>query len=154
MTAKTDTTSREYRRLVEQEDLIADASELIYELMEARGVSQVELSKRVGKTKGHVSQVLSGSRNMTLRTLADMTFALDCRVVLHVESEERPRSYRKAFNPQPTRATAWQAVVTQMAPATEYEAKATPMAPCERRVRAYTKKAQGSQVWCSTGGGS
>jgi transcriptional regulator with XRE-family HTH domain len=68
---------RDYRRLLAQEELILDATETIITLLEERGVSRADLAKRLGKSKGFVSQILSGERNMTLRTLADVGFALD-----------------------------------------------------------------------------
>lgn len=71
---------REYERLVEQETLIFEATELISELIEEYGVSRKELAEKLGRSKGFVTQVLSGDRNMTLRTLSDFAFALEHRV--------------------------------------------------------------------------
>lgn len=71
---------REYERLVEQETLIFEATELISELIEDYGVSRKELAEKLGRSKGFVTQVLSGDRNMTLRTLSDLAFALEHRV--------------------------------------------------------------------------
>lgn len=76
--------SDRYDRMVEQERLILEATELIYELMEEKSVTKAELARRVGKTRGYLTQILSGRRNMTLRTLADLAFALGHR--LEVES--------------------------------------------------------------------
>lgn len=45
-------------------------------IMREQGVNRVTLADRIGRTKGFVSQVLSGSRNMTLVTLADLLSAL------------------------------------------------------------------------------
>jgi transcriptional regulator with XRE-family HTH domain len=68
--------SPENAKLAAQELLIAEVTESIWQAMEQAGVNQTELAKRMGATKGHVSQVLNGSRNMTLRTLADICSAL------------------------------------------------------------------------------
>ena len=57
-------------KLVAEELLIAEVTEAIWEAMENDGISKTELARRMGASKGYVSQVLSGSRNMTLRTLA------------------------------------------------------------------------------------
>lgn len=73
---------REYERLVEQETLIFEATELISELIEEYGVSRKELAEKLGRSKGFVTQVLSGDRNMTLRTFSDFAFALEHRVNL------------------------------------------------------------------------
>jgi len=69
-----------YRRLLNQESLILEATELICELMQRQGISRRELADRIGRTRGFVSQLLNGSRNMTLRTLADLAYALDHRI--------------------------------------------------------------------------
>jgi transcriptional regulator with XRE-family HTH domain len=66
----------EYERLLAQERLILEATEAIVALLEETGVSRQELAKRLGKSKSFVSQILSGERNMTLRTLADVGYAL------------------------------------------------------------------------------
>ncbi len=71
---------REYQRLVEEETLIFEATELLSELIEAEQINRKELADRLGRSKGFVTQILSGERNMTLRTLADFAFALEHRV--------------------------------------------------------------------------
>ncbi len=71
-----------YQRLVEEETLMFEATELISELLEAQEVSRKELADRLGKSKGYVTQVLAGDRNMTLKTLADLAFALGRRIEL------------------------------------------------------------------------
>src|SRR5215470_910436 len=72
----------EYKRLVEQETLIFEATEMIAELLESEDVSRKELADRLDRSKGFVTQILSGDRNMTLRTLADFAFAFERRVKL------------------------------------------------------------------------
>lgn len=71
---------RDYERLVEEESLILEATEMIEELLELAGTNRKELADRLGKSKGFVTQILAGDRNMTLRTLADFAFALEHRV--------------------------------------------------------------------------
>jgi len=68
--------SEEHQKLVAQEQLILKVTEAIYLKMEEMGVNRVQLANRLGKTKANVSQLLSGNRNMTLRSLADISFAL------------------------------------------------------------------------------
>jgi transcriptional regulator with XRE-family HTH domain len=65
--------------VLEQEHLLLDVTEMIVELMNAQGVTRSELADRLGKTKGHVTQLLNGSRNLTLRTLSDIFVALEFR---------------------------------------------------------------------------
>ncbi len=78
------------RRLLRQEDLILDMTELLSAAMEDKGITKSELAKRLGKTKGFVTQVLSGNRNLTLRTIADIADALGFRV--RVRREPLPRA--------------------------------------------------------------
>jgi transcriptional regulator with XRE-family HTH domain len=66
---------------LEQERFILDATEMICELMIEAGVSKSELAARLGKTKGFVTQLLSGNRNFTLRTLSDVLVALGSRAL-------------------------------------------------------------------------
>jgi transcriptional regulator with XRE-family HTH domain len=80
------------RRIYEREALAFEAAELISRLMEEQQVSKTDLARRVGTSKSHVTQLLSGSRNMTLRTLADLAFALGHKV--EIRSLPRPRKHR------------------------------------------------------------
>ncbi len=71
---------RNFQRLLAQESLILDATEEICRVLGSAKISRQELAKRLGKSKGFVTQVLSGERNMTLRTAADLASALDHRL--------------------------------------------------------------------------
>jgi len=81
-------------KLVAEELLIAEVTEAIWEAMEDANISKKELAQRMGASKGHVSQVLSGSRNMTLRTLADISHALKLKPAFSLEADARPQGYR------------------------------------------------------------
>ena len=81
-------------KLVAEELLIAEVTEAIWEVMEERGCSKTELAKRMAASKGHVSQVLNGSRNMTLRTLADICHALDHKPEFRLNSNSQRDGYR------------------------------------------------------------
>lgn len=74
--------SPDNKRYYEQEKLVVDVTELLTNAMEARGVSRAQLAARLGKSKAFVTQLLRGRHNMTLRTLADLFLAIDCRVEL------------------------------------------------------------------------
>lgn len=80
----------ENRRLWAQEGLVLEGSELVARLMNESGVTRSELAKRIGKTRSYVTQLLSGSRNMTLRTLADIAFALGAEVKMEAVPIEQP----------------------------------------------------------------
>ena len=70
----------EERRFFAQEAAILTATEALNEAMECLGVTRADLARRLKRTPGFVSQVLSGSRNMTLRTFADLAYALGLQV--------------------------------------------------------------------------
>lgn len=68
------------RQLLRGEELIVEVTEALSEVMEEEGVNKTELADRLGNTKGFVSQLLTGGRNLTLRTLASLADALGYRV--------------------------------------------------------------------------
>ena len=70
------TSDPERRRKIEEEGFIIETTEDIIGLMEEKGVSRVELAERLGTSRAFISQVLNGSRNMTLRTLFRISRAL------------------------------------------------------------------------------
>ena len=72
----------EFAKLMAQGDLIMEVTETLCELLEKEKVSRKELADRLGKTKGFVSQLLNGGRNLTLRTVADILHVLGYKVSL------------------------------------------------------------------------
>ena len=60
----------------QRERVMLDATETVCRLMQEQGVSRAELASRLGKSRAHVTQLLSGRTNMTLRTLSDVLCAL------------------------------------------------------------------------------
>ena len=72
----------EFQRLFAQEDLILEVTETICELLENEKISRKELADRLGKSKGFISQLLNGGRNLTLRTVADILHVLGYKVAL------------------------------------------------------------------------
>ena len=67
------------RRLLREEQLIVQVAEKLVETLERENVSRTELGRRLGKSKGFVSQILAGDKNLTLRTVADVCDALGFR---------------------------------------------------------------------------
>jgi transcriptional regulator with XRE-family HTH domain len=63
-----------------QEELILETTELIAKVMTENNISKSELAAKLGKSKPHVSQCLSGEQNLTLRTLADIFGVLGYRM--------------------------------------------------------------------------
>ena len=76
--------SEENKKLVAQELLIAEVTEMIWSAMQSGGITKTELANRLGSTKGYASQVLNGSRNMTLRTLSDICYALNHKLTITI----------------------------------------------------------------------
>jgi transcriptional regulator with XRE-family HTH domain len=89
--------TEEGRRLLQQESAIMEVTELICEIMEEENVSRSELSDRLGKTKGYITQLLDGRANMTIRTIADVFGALGGTLHFCADREN------KQFRPRVTR---------------------------------------------------
>lgn len=102
------------RRLFEEERLVLEATERICGAMDEEGLSRADLAEALGTTRANVTQLLTGSRNMTLKTLAFAAFALGRRVTIRVEplrrndfiglpvkleAESRPRTLARVSTP-------------------------------------------------------
>lgn len=76
-------------RAYAREDLVYNVTEDILVALEDLNISKQELARKLGKSKSHVTQLLSGARNMTLGTLSDICFALELtpKVIVDGESE-------------------------------------------------------------------
>jgi transcriptional regulator with XRE-family HTH domain len=64
-------------RLYQQERAIQELTDLLCEIMEEDGVSRSDLARRLGKSKGYITQLLDGRSNMTVRTISDVFGALN-----------------------------------------------------------------------------
>jgi len=72
----------QFAKLMAQGDLIMEVTETLCELLEKEKISRKELADRLGKSKGFVSQLLNGGRNLTLRTVADILHVLGYKIIL------------------------------------------------------------------------
>jgi transcriptional regulator with XRE-family HTH domain len=97
----------EFRRLLSIESLVAEASETIARLMAEQNLSKADLARRLNKSRAWVTQLLSGKANMTVRTLAEVVYALGAEVKLQAQ----PPSWKIAGKPA---GTGWQPVVFRM----------------------------------------
>jgi transcriptional regulator with XRE-family HTH domain len=64
------------------EEMLALVTQLTNEVtwcLRERGLTRADLAARMGVSPGRVSQILSGGENLTLRTLAALSTALDAR---------------------------------------------------------------------------
>lgn len=59
---------------------LAKAHARVAEIMEAKGINQVELMRRMGCSEAHVSRLLDDERNLTLKSYGSIMFALGCEV--------------------------------------------------------------------------
>jgi len=72
----------EFRRIYAIEGLVADAPELVARLMAEARVNKAELARRLSKSRAYITQLLGGRVNMTVRTLAEVSYALGAEVKL------------------------------------------------------------------------
>jgi transcriptional regulator with XRE-family HTH domain len=72
----------EFRKEFAVEKFILACTEAISVAMDRQEVSKAELARRLGKSRSWVTQLLSGGRNVTARTLAEVAYALDLELVL------------------------------------------------------------------------
>jgi transcriptional regulator with XRE-family HTH domain len=61
--------------------------------MRERGLTRADLAARMGVSPGRVSQILGGGENLTLRTLAALSTALDARFDIELSALKGGDSY-------------------------------------------------------------
>jgi len=79
------------------EEMLALVTRLTNEItwyMRERGLTRADLAGRMGVSPGRVSQILSGGENLTLRTLAALSTALDARFGIELTALKGEDSYR------------------------------------------------------------
>lgn len=75
---------KEYEKEFRRQELIIEVAEAVSKRMEEKQVKRSALAKLLGKTTSFVTQILTGSRNMTLSTVSDLAFALDAKVRIEI----------------------------------------------------------------------
>jgi transcriptional regulator with XRE-family HTH domain len=78
----------EFKRLMAQEDLIMEVTEGFCEILVENDIKRKKLAELMGRTKGYISQLLNGSRNITLRSLADIAFCLGYKAKVQFVEED------------------------------------------------------------------
>ncbi|MDH4203459.1 MAG: helix-turn-helix transcriptional regulator [Phycisphaerae bacterium] len=73
---------QEFQKLCQQEKLILDVTEAIAKLMEQQKISRVDLAKKIDRHKTYITRLLDGTANMTLRTISDVLYALDTKLLI------------------------------------------------------------------------
>jgi transcriptional regulator with XRE-family HTH domain len=95
---------REDARGLRQEELIVEVTEALARALRTSGLKQADLADSLGKTKGFVSQIMGGGNNLTLRTLADVSGAIGCRVQVKLVPENKCAVARiEDWNKRPAR---------------------------------------------------
>jgi transcriptional regulator with XRE-family HTH domain len=79
-------TDPEFRKEMAIETLVAEAAELVAQLMAEQNLSKADLARRLNKSRAWVTQLLSGNANMTVRTLAEVTYTLGAEIKLQSQS--------------------------------------------------------------------
>lgn len=64
------------------EELILDLTEQVISTMKKLDLNRTELAGRLGVSKAHVTRLLNGNRNITLKTMAALARALGCDVAV------------------------------------------------------------------------
>ena len=91
--------NEDFRKLAAQEDFIMDVTESFHELLQRENISKTSLAKLTGKTKGFISQILNGGRNLTLRSISDLAYAVGYRAIVNFEKVgQKHESHSMDFN--------------------------------------------------------
>jgi antitoxin component HigA of HigAB toxin-antitoxin module len=72
------------RPALRAEELLLAATCALSEEMERQDLTKAALAAKMGRTRGDITQILSGARNLTLRTLAEVADALGCKVTIGI----------------------------------------------------------------------
>lgn len=81
-----------------REDIVYNVTEDLLVILEDMNISKKELARRLGKSRSYVSQILSGSRNMTLGTLSDICFALGFKPEIKLPVQKEPENKINHFS--------------------------------------------------------
>lgn len=77
------------------EKLSLTVTEAFARMMKEKGVSRKDLAERLGVSKARVSNIMNGSPNLTLKTLASVAVALDSEVRVEINHTVPDRGSRR-----------------------------------------------------------
>jgi transcriptional regulator with XRE-family HTH domain len=89
----------EFRKEMAIESLVAEAAEAIAVLMEEQNLSKADVARRLGKSRAWVTQLLNGKANMTIRTLAEVTFVLGGEMTIQPAQKQSATARREPWRP-------------------------------------------------------
>lgn len=81
-------TPPEIKKQVDLQVMIANR---VYDLLEAKGMSQKDFAAKLGKTETEVSRWLCGTHNLTMATIAKMAVALEDDLIVSTQSKPAKR---------------------------------------------------------------
>jgi ribosome-binding protein aMBF1 (putative translation factor) len=79
------TATPEDRKEYEQERLLLEVTDKLYAAMEEAGLNKADLARMLGTSRAHITQCFAGRRNLTLRTVSDLAWAVGHRLTVAVE---------------------------------------------------------------------
>ena len=85
----------DFRKEMAIESLEAEAAEVIAQLMAEQDLSKADVARRLKKSRSWVTQLLNGKANMTIRTLAEVTFALGGQLSIQSNTQRKPPTPRR-----------------------------------------------------------
>lgn len=88
----------EERRVLAQERLVVKVAERISMAIERTGTLKKDLAERLSIKPAELSQRISGSRNLTLRSLAAMAHELGLEVEINLRPIASPADQRPTFS--------------------------------------------------------
>lgn len=78
-------------------EFIMDVTESICAILEEKGMDRKDLANNMNKSKGYISQLLNGDRNMTLATLAEICHALNYKPSVKFKGLKEHVVYQDSF---------------------------------------------------------
>ena len=87
-----------YRRAYAIESAMADAAETVARAMADKNMKKADLARELGRSRAWVTQLLNGSQNATIRTLAEVLYELNAKLVI----EAIPFASVQVDKPMPT----------------------------------------------------
>lgn len=84
-----------------QMELSVAIANRVYEILDAKGMSQKDFAKLMGKTETEVSRWLSGTHNLTMATICKISAALDEEIIRVVNYTYHPKCEYNAIVAEP-----------------------------------------------------
>ncbi len=82
-----------------------ELSEQIFQAMEDKGISEAELSRRLGVSRAYINKILQGNANLTIESLVKIGRALDCEFTFgFVDNQKAAKAVKNSRNGNQRRA--------------------------------------------------